>query len=87
LVTKTANYTLTATDGTVVFNGTSLTATLPDPTTIVVGRYWRIKNINASALTVASAGTSKTIDGAASQSLAQWARLTVVSDGTQWLSV
>jgi hypothetical protein len=89
-VTKTASYTLTATDHTVIFNGTSLTATLPDPTvtaTAIAGRPWTIKNVNSSSLTVQSAGTSKTIDGASSQTLAQWAKATYVSDGTQWLSV
>jgi hypothetical protein len=86
--TKTANYTLTSADNIVIFNGTSLTATLPDPTTAgLPGRVFVVKNINASALTVASAGTSKTLDGAASQSLAQWAKASYTSDGTQWLTV
>jgi hypothetical protein len=87
LVTKTASYTLLSTDNIAVFNGTSLTATLPDPTTVPVGQAYRVKNVNSSALTVASAGTTKTLDGAASQSLAQWANARYVSDGTQWLTV
>jgi hypothetical protein len=74
-------------DGTLVMNGASLTATLPDPTTVPYGRKFTVKNINASALTVVSAGTSKTIDGAASKSLAQWAWITVQTDSTQWLIV
>ena len=86
--TKTANYTLTQSDQLVIFNGANLTATLPDPSLGEYnGRIFRVKNINASALTVNSAGTSKTIDGAASQSLAQWGKMTVVSDGTQWLTL
>lgn len=87
LATKTANYTHVDGDEIIVYNGTSLTATLPDPTTVVVGKRWTLKNINASALTVVSAGTTKTLDGAASQSLAQWAKAEYVSDGTQWLTV
>lgn len=87
IATKTANYTHVEGDKTVVYNGTSLTATLPDPTTVSVGKVYRVKNINASALTVNSAGTSKTLDGAASQSLAQWAKAAYVSDGAQWLTV
>jgi hypothetical protein len=84
--TKTANYTLTATDEFVAFNGTSLTATLPDPTSYSMnGRIFSVKNINSSALTVVSAGTSKTIDGAASVTLNQWGGLELISDGTQWL--
>lgn len=83
---KTANYTLTTTDGLVVSNGTGLTMTLPDPTT-VPGRRFVVKNVNASACTVNSAGTSKTIDGAASVSLTQWASGRYVSDGAQWLII
>jgi hypothetical protein len=89
-VTKTANYSLTASDNFVYFNGSSLTATLPDPTsagTSIPGRTWTVKNLNASSLTVVSGGTSKTIDGASSQTLAQWAKATFTSDGTQWLIV
>lgn len=87
LVTKTASYSLALTDHTVIFNAATLTATLPDPTTVLVGRRYVVKNINASALTVVSAGTTKTLDGAASQSIAQWAKASYVSDGTQWLTV
>lgn len=90
IATKTASYTLVAGDAVVVFNGATLTATLPDPTataTIPAGTQFIVKNINASALTVNSAGTSKTIDGAASVSLAQWAVGRYVTDGTQWLNL
>lgn len=87
-ITYTVSQTLSgAVDGIAVFNGSTLTATLPDPTTVPVGRRFTVKNVNASALTVASAGTSKKIDGAASQSVAQWGKLTVFTDGTQWLSM
>lgn len=87
-VVKTANYTAVDGDGVLVFNGTGLTLTVPDPTAVTPGRTrFVVKNVNASALTVASAGTAKTIDGAASQSVAQWGHLTLISDGTQWLSI
>lgn len=88
MATYTISSTLTANqDGTASFNGTSLTATLPDPTTVTLGRKFTVKNVSASALTVVSAGTSITIDGVASKSLAQWEHITVVSNGTQWLIV
>lgn len=87
IATKTASYGLADGDKIVVFNGAALTATLPDPTTVTTGKAFQIKNANASALVVVSAGASKTIDGAASASLAQWAKGSYVSDGTQWLSV
>jgi hypothetical protein len=86
--TKTASYTAVDGDGVLVFNGATLTCTLPDPTTVGIGRTrFEVKNVNASALSVVSAGTSKTIDGAASQSVAQWGKATYISDGTQWLSI
>lgn len=87
--TKTASYTILTTDvyDAYIFNGASLAATLPDPTAAAQDVLITIKNIAATALTVNSAGVSKTLDGAASQSLAQWAKATYVSDGTQWLTV
>jgi len=87
--TKTASYAMTTTEpyDLFIFNGASLTATLPDPTLAAVDVRILVKNIAATALTVNSGGTSKTIDGAASQSLAQWAKATYLSDGTQWLTI
>jgi hypothetical protein len=87
VTTKTANYTVAVTDNTIITDGATVTITLPDPAVAIVGRAYTVKNINAAAATVASAGTSKLLDGAASQSLAQWAKLTFISDGTQWLTV
>lgn len=85
--TKTRNYTLLRTDDLVVFNGAPLTATLPDPTTTgIAWKQYTIKNSHSTALTVASAGTSTTVDRSASQSLPQSAKATFVSDGTQWLT-
>ena len=84
--TKTTSYTLGTADEFVIFNGASLTCTLPDPTAgAMPGRVYSVKNVNASTLSVVSAGTSKTIDGAASVALAQWGGLDLISDGTQWL--
>lgn len=85
LVTKTADYSLTADDSVVVANGAGRTMYLPGPSAANVGRRYTVKNINASAVTInPSAGT---IDGAATASLAQWAKGTYVSDGTNWLSI
>jgi lysophospholipase L1-like esterase len=87
LATKTANYNMLAADRLIVANGSSITISLPDPTGVTAGRPYLVKNINASAATLNSQGTSKTIDGAASFSVVQYAAFTVVSDGTQWLIV
>lgn len=60
--------------------------TLPDPTLASVGYPVTIKNVNASNCTVASLA-SGLIVGAATVTLARWAKVTVISDGTQWLTV
>lgn len=83
--TVAASTALVASDNVVAFNGATLTATLPDPTTVYAGRQFTVVNINASALTVVSAGAAKTVAGAASQAVAQWAKPTYTSDGAQWL--
>lgn len=64
------------------------TITIPDPTVVRKGKVLRVKN--GTTLTthiVVSAGTSKTIDGAASVAMAAWQARSFVSDGTQWLTV
>lgn len=83
-----ASTTVVATsDRTIIANGATVTVTLPDPTTVRRDIRFTVKNINAASATVVSAGTSKTIDGAASQTLAQWAVQNYMSDSTQWLIV
>lgn len=85
LATKTASYTLIGTDNIVVANGASLTLTLPSASLQGAGKKFTLKNINSTALTVAS--VAGTLDGAATASLIQWAKATYVSDGTNWLSI
>ncbi|OII27565.1 hypothetical protein [Frigoribacterium sp. MCBA15_019] len=88
LTRRTSAYTMTTLDRTIVFDSAAgATVTLLDPATAPVGRPVTVKNVNATSMTVATAGTSKTIDGAATVALAQWQTCTVVSDGTNWLRV
>jgi hypothetical protein len=84
--TKTSSYTITSNDRYVISNNGTLTMTLPDPTLASVGYPVTIKNINASNCTVASLA-SGLIDGVATKTHAQWEKVTVVTDGTQWLTV
>jgi hypothetical protein len=86
VVTKTANYTATATDDIIIGNGSSITLTLPSASATATGpnRRYTFKNKHSSSLTVASNGGL--IDGAASASLTQWAVATYVTDGTDWLT-
>src|SRR5664280_3723143 len=59
-----ANYAISETEGdnVVVFNGASLTATLPQSLNCAPGRRFTIKNIYAGNLTIATT-SSQTIDG------------------------
>ena len=85
VVTLTAGATLTASQDLVFISGASaITVSLPDPGTVTVGREYIVKGLGSATHTVNSAGTSKTIDGGVSVTLATNARLRVVSNGTQW---
>ncbi|APX02902.1 hypothetical protein BWQ92_15345 [Arthrobacter sp. QXT-31] len=84
--TKTTSQTITAADRYVISDGGTLIQTLPDPTLASVGYPVTIKNVNVSSCTVRSLGGGL-IDGAASKTLPQWATVTFITDGTQWLTV
>jgi hypothetical protein len=62
----------------------SPTITLPAASTASY-LYFVIKNSGAGTVTLASAGG--TIDGASTQSIAQYASLTIVSNGTNWILI
>ena len=79
--------TLSAAQHTIETIGGTQTITLPDPTTVTRGRGYTIKHTSGGTLTVVSAGTSKTIDGASSDSLTQWQCGRYVSNGTQWVKL
>lgn len=69
ITTVTASYTVLITDDTIVCNSTApITLTFPEA---VIGQCFDIKNINTGTVTVQGDGTD-TIDGAASQNIAQW---------------
>ena len=80
---KTGNYTLTVSDYTVTFNGTSLTATLPAASG-ATGRIYCIVNYNATTLTVS---TYKDLNNADETTLAANRALWLQSDGTNWRKI
>lgn len=81
---KTTSYTFDD-DNVVTFDGVGLTATLPSAAS-KDGRVFTVKNLNASPLTIATT-SAQTIDGAAPGTLAQWEKLTVQSDGSNWITL
>jgi hypothetical protein len=87
VVTKTANYTLTAADGTIRGDATGGAFTLTLPTAVgISGRMYSAKKVDATAnvVTVATTG-GETIDGAATASLAvQYSSLSFRSNNVNW---
>ncbi len=86
IISKSTNYTATASDYTILGSGTTArTITLPTAVGIA-GRIYVVKKVNTGGtVTVATAG-SQTIDGAGSVSLAsQYDKITVQSDGANWV--
>lgn len=71
---KTINYTIESLDEVIIYDGTSLTATLPQATGS--GKTYYIKNVNATDLTVTPYGTN-TIDGETSTTLHENESITV----------
>ena len=83
--TQTANYTILATDGTILVDATggAVTITLPTP---VSGKKYIVKKIDTSAnnVTIATTGGA-TIDGAATQTTGvAYQTYVLQSDGTNW---
>ena len=76
VVTKTADYTLTLADSQVIANkATAMTLTLPAATGS--GKAFTIKNIGAGNCTI-DGNASETIDGETTQTLRQWAAVTII---------
>lgn len=90
LSTKTTTYTITEKDSVILANATSAAFQITLPTAVgITGRQYTIKRINSAAnnVTVGTA-SSQTIDGATTKTLGtQWAFVTVVSDGANWVIV
>jgi hypothetical protein len=89
--TKSANYPIVATDGTIFCNtsGGAFTLTLPAPATAGAGKIYRVIDtqgtFNTNNLTLAPNGAEK-ISGLAANKLLQtnWGFYTITTDGTDW---
>ena len=81
----TQDYTLTADDTLIISNGAALVnATLPAVGNF--GKTYVIKNVSTFNVDVQGTG-GDLIDGALTFTLTQWDAVTVVDDGTQWLTI
>jgi len=69
-----------------IVNGSGATVSLPTAASAVKGREYIVKNKFATAATVNVSGGGN-IDGGPTVTLAQWAVLRAVSDGTNWYAV
>lgn len=83
VVSKTTTYTVLATDGLVLCNGT-FTVALPSAATVGSNHVVHIKNIGTGAITIDPNG-AQTIDGSATLVLTvQYDCLSICSDGSNW---
>jgi hypothetical protein len=90
LTTKTANYTLVATDHTVLGNATTASFSLTLPTSVgATGQVYIIKKVDSTANTVTILTTSsQTIDGSSSKVLSyQYDGFQLQSDGANWMII
>ena len=90
LTTKTANYTVTLTDCTVLANAATGNVTITLPTSVgATGRTYAVKKIDSSANVVTIATTSsQTIDSFTTEVLArQFDAVQVQSDGSNWFII
>lgn len=82
--TITTNYTADSVDSIMVFNGSSVTSTIPSAVTLNRRKQFTIKNINATALEITNATGAQTFDGALRLRLQQNDSVTLMSDGANW---
>lgn len=90
IATKTTDYTITGSDSVILADATTAAFNVTLPTAASIsGRQYTIKRINGGANNVTvNTTSSQTIDGSTSNVLsAQYASVTVVSDGANWLIV
>lgn len=90
LTTRTAAYTATTSDHTILCNGTTAAFTVTLPTAVGnTGQMFSIKKIDASANAITIATTSsQTIDGVTTRTLStQYQGVTVQSDGANWFVI
>lgn len=82
VVSKSVNYTMVPTDGTVLATA-AITVTLPAAAAAIPNRRYTVKNTIAGTVTIGG-----TVDGVVNKTLTvQYSSIDVVSDGTNWYEV
>ena len=89
VTTRTANYTITNSDGIILANTANNSITLTLPTAIgISGKIFTIKKIHSNNSVTVNTSLSQTIDGASSLSwTANNRSYTLVSNGSVWLII
>lgn len=90
IATKTTGYPITGSDSVILADATTAAFNVTLPTAVgISGRQYTIKRINGGANNVTlNTTSSQTIDGVTTKVLnAQYASVTVVSDGANWMIV
>jgi len=86
ITTKTADYTATIEDSTIVIDASSNTVTITLPTAVGIdGRKYNIKCIDDTFACDVDGDGTETIDGELTQILNQWDNMQIQSDGTNWI--
>jgi hypothetical protein len=88
IITKTANYTVSATDCVILGDASSgaITFTLPTASGIAGRLYEFVKIDNSSNAITVKCNGSETINGSSSTNLSsQWQRLGIISNGSNWI--
>lgn len=89
VITKTADYTATVTDGVILVDTNAAAVTITLPTAVGnTGKRFIIKVIDATNTTTIDGDGTETIDGATTKSLSTlWETIRIISDGANWLII
>jgi hypothetical protein len=84
VVTKTANYTLVASDDVILIDASAGDVTITFPVTSTSGKTYTGKRIDNTANTVTLSGNGNNIDGAATATLFPYESIVSIGDGSDW---
>ena len=86
--TKTEDYTITSSDGTIIVDASSNTVTITLPTAVGInGTSYMIKCIDDTFTVTVDTDGAETIDAELTQTLNQNDNISIVSDGANWIII